>query len=171
MRIATGAKREAVDRARPLDQTRRGQTRCAYQATHTQSVSSPLKTGARLCSTACSGSSWIEQRRDGDLCLGAGEPRSQAKMRATTKGEMRGVRTLDVEAMRIGMQRRVMPSSEQRTGHRLTGLHLPATDLQGLQRKASDLHHRRVVAQHLLDRMGYELGMRAQIGQLIGMSK
>ena len=60
---------------------------------------------------------------------------------------------------------------EQRTGHRLTGLHLPATDLQGLQRKASDLHHRRVVAQHLLDRMGYELGMRAQIGQLIGMSK
>ena len=31
---------------------------------------------------------------------------------STTKGEMRGVRTLDVEAMRIGMQRRVMPSSE-----------------------------------------------------------
>ena len=63
MRIATGAKREAVDRARPLDQTRRGQTRCAYQATHTQSVSSPLKTGARLCSTACSGSSWSEGKR------------------------------------------------------------------------------------------------------------
>src|SRR5215472_17588692 len=96
----------------------------------------------------------LEQRRDSDLCLGAGERRSQAKMRATTKGEMRGVRTLDVEAMRIGMQRRVIPSSEQRTGHRLTRLHLPATDLQGLQRKASDLHHRRVVAQHLLDRMG-----------------
>ena len=54
----------------------------------------------------------LEQRRDSDLPLGAGERRSQAKMRATTKGEMRGVRTLDVEAMRIGMQRRVMPSSE-----------------------------------------------------------
>ena len=54
----------------------------------------------------------LEQRRDSDLCLGAGERRSQAKMRATTKGEMRGVRTFDVEAMRIGMPRRVMPSSE-----------------------------------------------------------
>ena len=54
----------------------------------------------------------LEQRRDGDLCLGAGERRSQAKMRATTKGEMRGVRTFDVEAMRIGMPRRVMPGSE-----------------------------------------------------------
>ena len=54
----------------------------------------------------------LEQRRDSDLCLGAGKRRSQAKMRATTKGEMRGVRTLDVETMRIGMQRRVMRSSE-----------------------------------------------------------
>src|SRR6516165_1163419 len=62
----------------------------------------------------------LEQCRDSDLCLGAGK------------------------------RRRVMPSSEQRTGHRLTSQHLPATDLQGLQRKASDLHHRRVVAQHLL---------------------
>ena len=54
----------------------------------------------------------LEQRRDSDLCLSAGKRRSQAKMRATTKGEMRGVRTLDVETMRIGMQRRVMRSSE-----------------------------------------------------------
>ena len=34
-------------------------------------------------------------------------------MRATAKGEMRGVRTLDIEAMRVGVQRRVMPRSEQ----------------------------------------------------------
>ena len=55
----------------------------------------------------------LEQRRDGDLRLGAGEWRSQAIMRATAKGEMRGVRTLDIEAMRVGVQRRVMPRSEQ----------------------------------------------------------
>ena len=55
----------------------------------------------------------LEQRCDSDLCLAAGERRSQAKMRPTTKGEMRGVRTLDIEAMRIGMQRRVMPLSAE----------------------------------------------------------
>src|SRR6516165_642218 len=62
-------KREEVDRARPVDQTRRGQTRCAYQAARTQSASSPLKTGARLCSTACSGSSWSEGKRSNSVAI------------------------------------------------------------------------------------------------------
>ena len=59
------------------------------------------------CALVLDGMLWVdlergetpEQRRDSDLCLGAGERRSQAKMRATTKGEMCGVRTLDVEAI------------------------------------------------------------------------
>ena len=37
----------------------------------------------------------LEQRRNGDLRLGAGERRSQAVMRAIAKGEMRGVGTLE----------------------------------------------------------------------------
>jgi len=63
------AKREAADCARPVDQTRRGQTRCAYQAARTQSASSPLKTGARLCSTLCSGSTWSEWKRSSSVAM------------------------------------------------------------------------------------------------------
>ena len=43
----------------------------------------------------------LEQRSNGDLCLGPGERRAEVVMRAATKGEMRGVRRLDVETMRL----------------------------------------------------------------------
>src|SRR6516164_11770460 len=84
-------------------------------------------------------------------------------MRAATKGEMRGVHPLDVETMRVGVLRRVMARCEQRTDHRLTRVHLPAADLPGLQRKSTSLHYRRVVSQHLLNRIGHKLGVRGEL--------
>ena len=41
----------------------------------------------------------LEQRSNGDLCLGPGARRAEAIMRAATKGEMRGVLPLDIETM------------------------------------------------------------------------
>src|SRR5712691_686067 len=88
----------------------------------------------------------LEQRRNGDLSLRSGERSAQAVMVSTAEGEMGGIRPLNVEAVRVGVPRRVMPRCEQQTGQRLTRLHLPAGDLQRLQREPGDLHNRRVVA-------------------------
>ena len=67
------------------------------------------------------------------------------------------------------MLRAVMAGREKRGGNRLTCLHLDAADLKRLQRQPAGLHDRRVVAQHLLDGIGYELGLGAQFGELIRM--
>ena len=111
----------------------------------------------------------LEQRGNRDLRLRAGERGAQAVMRAAAKGEVGPVRSLDIKPVRFGVLGRVMPCREQRASHRLTRLQLTAADLRGLQRKPANLRHWRIVAQHLLDRIGHEFGMRAQLGELIGV--
>ena len=113
----------------------------------------------------------LEQRCDADLRLGSGERRTEAEMRTAAKREMRSVLAHDIETVRVGMPSGVVSRREQRTCHRLTRLHRRAADLCGLKRKASDLHHRRIVAQHLLDCIGHELGMSSQPGELVRVPK
>ena len=55
----------------------------------------------------------LEQQGNGDLCLGTGERRPQAEMRTTAKGEMACVGPLDIETVRLGVPRWVVPSREK----------------------------------------------------------
>jgi len=95
----------------------------------------------------------LEQRADRDLRLDAGKRHPQAEMRTATKGEMARARPLHIEAVRIGVPRRVAAGCQKRGRDHLRRLHLHSAILKRLQRQPTGLHHRRVVAQYLLDRI------------------
>ena len=75
----------------------------------------------------------LEQQGNRNLRLGAGERRPQAEMRTAAEGKMAGVGPLDIEAVRLGVPRRVMAGREKRDGHYLARLHLPSPHLERLQ--------------------------------------
>ena len=109
----------------------------------------------------------LEQQGNGDLRLGAGERRPQAEMRTAAKGKMAGVGALDIEAVRLGVPRRVMAGREKRDGHHLAHLYLFAPDLERVLRYPAGLRHGWVVTRHLFDGMRNELGMGAEFDELI----
>src|SRR5689334_16169614 len=56
----------------------------------------------------------LEQQRDRDLRLGPRQRGAQAEMDASAEGEVIGLRPLDIEAIRFGVYRRIVPGAEQR---------------------------------------------------------
>jgi len=64
-----------------------------------------------------------------------------------------------------------MAGRKNREGHRFTYLHLPSAHLERLQRQPAGLHDRRVKAKYLLDRIGHELRMAAELRKLIWISE
>jgi hypothetical protein len=109
----------------------------------------------------------LEQQGNGDLRLGAGERRSQAEMCTAAEGKMAGVGPLDIEAVRLGVPRRVMAGPREARRSYLAHLYLFAPDLERVLRYPAGLRHGRVVTQHFFHRMGDELGMGAEFDELI----
>jgi len=55
----------------------------------------------------------LEHQRNGDLRLGTSQRRPEAIMRPAAKGEMARVRPLHIEAVRVGVPRRVMAGRDE----------------------------------------------------------
>ena len=90
-----------------------------------------------MCSIGRSGSRCRLEKRSNSkgkaICASARAKRSpQTEMRAAAKGEMACIRPLDIEAVRVGMPRRVVARRDQRGGHDLARPHLRPTDFERL---------------------------------------